>query len=173
MRYIVIVMDIIKNTVRSFMVTALMVLMPAYVLAEVPIEKEVEIYRVSEIADKQGAERSLVEAGSPISEGIFEYELTYRNVSGKSLDGIVIRQPIPANATYIYGSASAPEDIDIYVSADNGVSFQPETVISRNQDSGSETPEVSGSAFKALQWVFRRPLAENENLTLRYRVKVE
>ena len=164
-------MDILKNRLFSFIVTTLLVAMPAYVSAQMPIEKELNIYQVNEVAGQQGVAESLVKVDSPASGGIFEYELTYRNVSGKSLDGIVIRQPIPANATYIYGSASAPEDIDIYVSADNGVSFHLETAISLKQDSESESYEISEEPFRALQWVFRRPLAANENLILRYRIK--
>ncbi|MFX4227798.1 MAG: hypothetical protein ACFHHU_07910 [Porticoccaceae bacterium] len=166
-------MDILENMFRSFIVTALLVLMPAYASAQVPIEKELKVYRVHEVAGQQGTKERLVEVDSPISGGIFEYELTYQNVSGKNLDGIVIRQPIGANATYIYGSASAPEDVDIYVSADNGVSFQPESGTSQNQDNESGAPKISGNVFRALQWVFRRPLAADENLTLRYRVIAE
>ncbi|MEQ9022599.1 MAG: hypothetical protein RLN82_07555 [Pseudomonadales bacterium] len=67
LRYIGMVMDILENMFRSFIVTALLVLMPAYASAQVPIEKELKVYRVHEVAGQQGTKERLVEVDSPIS----------------------------------------------------------------------------------------------------------
>ena len=167
-------MDILKNMLRSLIMTTLLVALPAYVYAQVPIEKELNIYRVNEVTGQQGEEERLAEIDSPVAGEIFEYELIYRNISGKNLDGIVIRQPILANLSYIHGSASAPENIDLYVSVDNGVTFQPEISVEFDQAAvDSDTFGFSDNSYSALQWVFHRPLAAGENLVLRYRVIAE
>ncbi len=162
-------MDIQKNNFCRIIAAMLLLVSPVLVSAQVPIEKEERIYRV----DNSQSQERLVEVDSPVPGAMFEYELTYRNVSGKNLDGIVIRQPVFANASYIYGSASTPDGTELHVSVDNGMTFQPESSLEIEHSPNSSGAVTSGRAFQALQWVFKRSMQVDETTTLRYRVIVD
>jgi len=166
LRYIGFVMKTLVQTARLFLAIMVLLAIPSLVFAQGPIEKDLKIYQVKEVADQQGMEETLIEVDTPVPGSVHEYKFIYRNISGKSLDGIVIRQSIPANSFYMWGSATAPEGTDLYLSMDNGNTFHP---VSSINDSVEEIDSTKEHKFKALQWVVKRSPEANEILALSYR----
>lgn len=164
-------MDIQKNRIRRCIAAIFLFTSSALLWAQAPIEKEQKIFRVH---ISQTGEEQLVEVEAPVPGAEYEYELIYRNVSGENLDGIVVRQPVYAKGTYLWGSAVAPEGVEFNISLDNGVTFLPESSLEMEQEEARSAVKVkAGKSFQALQWVFRRPMKADEITRVTYRVLVE
>lgn len=163
-------MDIQKYRIRRYFIAVFFLAGSTFVWAQAPIVKEQRIFRVDV---PQDMEEQLVEVDAPSPGATFEYELTYRNVSGKKLDGIVVRQPVYAGATYVLGSATTPEGTEFHVSVDNGITFHPETSLNAGQLTPGGNGAKSGKVFQALQWAFRRPMKADEVTRVKYRILLE
>ncbi|MEQ3636311.1 hypothetical protein [Alcanivorax sp.] len=151
--------------------SALMLLMSAAVLADVPLSSQMDSYLVTH---KDGKE--VVEEATEASPGdIVEYRLTYTNNGDQPLSGLVITGPIPTNTVYLKGSAATQVNADFTVSIDNGDSFQAEpiTKIVTGENGQAKNVEVSPSDYTQVRWQPKGSLQPDQVQEYRYRVTVE
>lgn len=97
------------------------------------------------------------------------YTVTYTNISSESTDNIVISNPIPAQLTYVHGSAFGP-GTEISFSVDGGKTFaSPEQlVVATDGAERAATPED----FTNVRWVVQASLAAGDRGFARFRARL-
>lgn len=98
------------------------------------------------------------------------YTTTFTNQGTKAAGDIVITDPIPANTTYVDGSASG-DKTTISFSIDGGKSYAaPEKLIIKTAD-GRERP-ARASEYTHIHWVYQGTLPPGQTGTAGFRVVV-
>ncbi|MGB1309680.1 MAG: hypothetical protein ACPG47_00645 [Leucothrix sp.] len=106
---------------------------------------------------------------------ILEYNLSYTNQMEKSLSGLVVSGPIPANTTYIGRSAKAGVAADLLVSIDGGANFESEPVRrqKRMANGKMETVVIPAEQYTNIRWKVKQPIQGFGKQLYSYRVKVK
>lgn len=144
-------------------------------LAQGPLESLLQVYLVEQVATEDGVQETLVEVDEAEPGSILEYVLTYTNTSEEGLKGFVIKNPIPANTSYLADSATLPPGGNFQVSIDHGSSFESEPVVRIVKDENGEDKEIviSPDQYNALQWVIEQPLEAGTEMSMSYRVTID
>lgn len=90
------------------------------------------------------------------------YTVRIHNPTSVALSGVVVTQRIPANTTYVPGSASGPA-ARVSLSSDGGQTFQPEK---------EPPPQLAAEAaehYTHIRWALRYPLAPDAVALARFR----
>ena len=106
---------------------------------------------------------------------VLEYNLSYTNQMDKSLSGLIVSGPIPANTMYIGSSAKAGVDADLVVSIDGGASFESEPVRrqKRMADGKMATVIIPAEKYTNIRWKVKQPIPGFGKQLYSYRVKVK
>jgi uncharacterized repeat protein (TIGR01451 family) len=106
---------------------------------------------------------------------ILEYNLSYTNQMEKSLTGLIVSGPIPANTSYIGRSAKAGVDADLLVSIDGGASFESEPVHrqKRMANGKMQTVVIPAEKYTNIRWKVKQPIQGYGKQLYSYRVKVK
>ena len=106
---------------------------------------------------------------------ILEYNLTYTNQMKKPLSGLIVSGPIPANTTYVAGSAKTQVPHSLLVSIDGGATFESEPVRrSKRQANGEmKTYIVPPEKYTNIRWKVAQPISSLGKQLYSYRVKVK
>ena len=106
---------------------------------------------------------------------ILEYNLSYTNQMDKSLSGLVVSGPIPANTMYVGRSARAGVDADLLVSIDGGASFESEPVTRQKRMANGkiETVVIPAEKYTNIRWKVKQPIQGFGKQLYSYRVKVK
>lgn len=144
-------------------------------LAQEPLESLLEVFLVEQVQTEDGVEESLIPASEAAPGSVLEYVLTYTNTGDQLLNGFVIKNPVPANTSYIGGSATVPDSAEFTVSIDHGATFETEPVVRVVTDENGNDREIviSPDQYNALQWVVQQPLSAEQAMSMRYRVTID
>tara|TARA_R110002073_G_scaffold98339_4_gene225261 strand:- start:114 stop:611 length:498 start_codon:yes stop_codon:yes gene_type:complete len=149
--------------------------LPSIASAQEPLESLMEVFLVEQVQTDDGIEESLVQVDEAAPESILEYVLTYTNTSDQSLNGFIIKNPVPANTSYMADTASSPEGARFLVSIDHGATFESEPVVRIVEDENGNEREVtiSPDQYNALEWIVEQPLEAGQQMSMRYRVIID
>lgn len=137
-----------------------------------PLVNRLQAYVVQ--YDKSGKE-SLKPVNVAEPKQLIEYQLTYENTGGASLEGLVITGPIPSSTEYQANSAKTAVQANLLVSIDGGKTFEAEPVKRkvRNAKGQEEVKIIPPSEYTHLRWKSNEKLASKASQLFAYRVKVK
>ena len=106
---------------------------------------------------------------------VLEYSLTYTNETKKTLSGLVVSGPIPANTHYIGKSAKTAISSDLLVSIDGGATFEREPVRRQEKMANGQmkTVIIPAEKYTNLRWKVKQPIAALGRQLYTYRVAVK
>jgi uncharacterized repeat protein (TIGR01451 family) len=135
-----------------------------------PLKSELAAFTVS--VDSEGRE-AREPADRVIPGGLIEYELSYENVGGSDLSGLVINGQIPDSTVFVNetASASAPATFEVLVGDLGWVAYPPVRYV--ESDAGTLVAEPVGpEEFQSVRWVLADSLQPGERVEARYRTRV-
>lgn len=152
--------------IKSVIVALGLAAMAAQAVAAVELKSEA--FREVEVTDKDGKKTRKLEPltrATPGQEVI--YVLTYRNTGKEAASNVVVNNPVPAELTYVAGSASG-KNTRFDVSVDGGKQFAPlEKLIIKKAD-GTTRP-ASATDVTNLRWTVTAPLKAGADGSVTYR----
>ena len=98
-----------------------------------------------------------------------KYTITFENISDKSVDGIVVNDPLPNNSKYVDGSA-AGENTEITFSVD-GENFSVPSQL-KVKDSTGKIWTASTDAYTHIRWVYKKTLKPGETGLVSFKTKI-
>jgi uncharacterized repeat protein (TIGR01451 family) len=101
---------------------------------------------------------------------ILRYRLVGKNNGSQPVSSLVLTQPIPAEMTYILGSAKGASNITF--SIDNAVTFDANPMISNVNHSQGVREAAPPESYTHVRWNFERVLAPAEELVGTFEVRV-
>ena len=148
--------------------TALAFMLTAFVFAghadaqdkghiELTTVAEIEKVVVNETGEK---ETMLVPAAKVLPGDEVIYRITYRNISDKPVENIVITDPVPEHMFYKGGSASG-EGMEITFSIDGGKTYDTPDKLIKTLDDGSKVM-AEASEYTNISWAMKRDLQPGE-----------
>ncbi|MEM1261886.1 MAG: hypothetical protein AAGH76_05790 [Pseudomonadota bacterium] len=134
------------------------------------LEVKTVVQKEAEVVSNDGSKSvELVAADAVVPGEEVIYTVTYTNVSDEPTDSIVISNPIPAQLTYVYGSAFGP-GTTITFSVDGGQTFgSPETLVV--VDGGIERAATTED-FTNIRWEVQNPLLVGQRGFARFRARL-
>ena len=117
------------------------------------------------------AKEVFVPAGKVVPGDVVAYTIEARNVSRAGADRVVITDPIPAEMTYVDGSADAT-GAELLFSVDGGFRFAPADQLTVANEDGTSRPAVAAD-YTHVRWVFASPLAPAEQRSVRFLAQLE
>jgi len=149
----------IKNLINSFAVIALFTFPSSAAYAQGPLESLLEVYLVKQVATDEGVQETLTEADEAEPGSTLD---TYTNTGEQGLSGFVVKNPIPANTSYLADSASSSAGSDFTVSIDFGATYEPEPVTRVVKDENGSEKEIviPADQYNSVRWVVEESLEE-------------
>jgi uncharacterized repeat protein (TIGR01451 family) len=159
------------NYLKSIGMLVLMagILVTSTAPADDPIEVETQlIAQVRERTDlASGRERYQFVPATVLSQGqVVYYTVRITNPAPVFAKDVIVTQRIPANTTYVDGSASGP-GADVSFSLDGGETFLPQGQLTIEVD-GKRQP-VPAAKFTHIRWHLHNPLAPGAVALARFR----
>lgn len=150
---------------RLGLILALMTTLATGVLASEAVELRTQlIAEVREILNTQDRPVYRMVPATRLSQGqVVYYTVRIINPTPVFANNVVVSQKVPANTTYLEGSAAGP-GAEIEFSVDGGVTFaRPENL---KLDDGTRAPP---ERYTHIQWRLRNPLAPGAVALARFR----
>jgi uncharacterized repeat protein (TIGR01451 family) len=161
---------------RNTLITALVVVLhlasgPALaqsnpILLKNVAETEVEVRNAQGVVEKK---RVPVDKAIPGTEVI--YTTTFTNNGAKPAGNIVITNPLPANTTYVAGSAFG-DNTDVTFSIDSGKTYLPADKLRVRTADGRERAAVPAD-YTHIRWTYRGELAPAKTGTAGFRAVIK
>ena len=122
------------------------------------------------VIDENGqSSTKLVEASKVVPGDEVIYTVTFANVSDEPAENIVITNPLPAEMTYIVGSAFGPGS-DIVFSVDGGKTFAPAEDLSV-EDDGIDRP-ARAEDYTHIRWLMNGEIIAGVQGIARFRARL-
>ncbi len=138
--------------------------------AQSQLEIRTEVQKEDVVTAEDGSERvELVEAETVLPGEEVIYTVTFANTSDDVADNVVITNPLPAELTYVDGTAGG-EGTRVQFSADGGVTFAQAAEL-RVSDNGGER-RASPDEFTHIRWVLDAALLPGETGTATFRARL-
>jgi len=165
----------IKNLINSFAVIALFTFPSSAAYAQGPLESLLEVYLVKQVATDEGVQETLTEADEAEPGSTLEYVLTYTNTGDQGLSGFVVKNPVPANTSYLADSASSSVGSNFTVSIDFGATYESEPVTRTVKDENGNEKEIviPADQYNSVRWVVEESLEAGSEMTMKYRVSID
>ncbi len=153
--------------------TALAIFLVAFALgtqAQGQLEIRTEVQKEDVVVTEDGNERvELIEAETVLPGEEVVYTVTYANSSDVAAENVVITNPLPAELTYVDGTAGG-EGTRVQFSADGGVTFAQATELTVS-DNGSER-RANADDFTHIRWVLDAALQPGQTGTATFRARL-
>ncbi len=155
------------------MITAVVVMLPSYVLAAANVSVAITAQKVL-MVEKDGKKvEKLVEAKDAAPGDILVYTLVYRNKGDETAKRVVLNDPIPTGTTYVTDSAFGP-GTEITFSIDNGKTFKKPSLLSYEVKVAgkAEKRKASPDQYTDIRWTVKEVGAGKSGVaTFRARVQ--
>ena len=120
--------------------------------------------------DDDGNRRTrLVDADTVVPGDEVVYTVSFANISDQPAENVVITNPLPAELTYVEGSAFGP-GAEVQFSIDGGTSFAAPDDL-RVSDDGTERP-ATGDDFTHIRWVMTNVIAPGAQGLAQFRARL-
>ena len=140
------------NKALTLAIVALAASVPA--LADDVLEIRTTVEKIETVVDQNGQEVTrLVPADTVVPGEVVTYTVSFRNVGTAPAENVVITNPLPAELTYVAGSADGDET-RVEFSADGGQSYAAADALTV-ADAGGERP-AAPEDFTHIRWVLGR-----------------
>ncbi len=108
------------------------------------------------IDDSGARSTELVDASTVVPGDEVIYTVTFLNISDEPAENVVITNPLPADLTYIDGSAFSP-GAEVVFSVDGGKTFAASKSLTVNEN--GEQRSATANDFTHIRWVMASSLA--------------
>lgn len=150
----------------SIAITSATIFMASSAYADGPLKSEMSAYLVTASSDGQ----EIVKETNEATPGdLIEYRLNYKNISDRSLSGVIIGVPIPDATLFKINSERATDNSVFEVSADDGKSWGVPPLY---RETVNGKIEISVSEYDLVRWMPRDNIDAGESLEFAYRVAV-
>ena len=154
---------------------ALVLAVSAWTGAHAQAPGDIELRNVAELEQEvktpEGkVEKKRVPATKAIPGNEVIYTSTFRNNGRKPAANVSLVNPVPANTTYVGGSASG-ENTDIVFSADGGRTWAPVEKLTVTGPDGKKRP-AAATDITHIRWTWRGDLAPGRQGAASFRVLV-
>ena len=154
---------------------ALVLALSAWTGAHAQAPGDIELRNVAELEQEVKTpdgkvEKKRVPATKAIPGNEVIYTSVFRNNGKKPAGNISVANPIPANTTYVGGSASG-ENTDIAFSADGGRTWGPADKLTVTGADGRKRPAAAAD-ITHIRWTYRGELAPGKQGAVAFRVVV-
>ena len=110
-----------------------------------------------------------VEPKLVLPDDVILYEIKFENISDQEISNIVINNPIANNSSYRGGSVTGKNtDVTFSVDGKNFAAADALTV----KDSSGKTWQAKPEDYKAIRWVYNKPLKPGEVGTVTYKTTI-
>jgi uncharacterized repeat protein (TIGR01451 family) len=124
-----------------------------------------------EVKNAQGVvEKKRVPVDKAVPGTVVIYTTTFSNNGAKPAGNIALTNPVPANTTYVAGSAFG-DNTDITFSIDGGKTYLPADKLRVKTPDGRERAAVP-SDYTHLRWTYRGELAPSKTGTAGFRASI-
>ena len=138
--------------------------------AQSQLEIRTEVQKEDVVTAEDGTERvELITAETVLPGEEVIYTVTFANTSDVAADNVVITNPLPAELTYVNGTADG-EGTRVQFSADGGVTFGQAAELTVS-DNGSQR-RASPDEFTHIRWVLEAALQPGETGTATFRARL-
>jgi uncharacterized repeat protein (TIGR01451 family) len=155
--------------------SALVLAFAAWTSVHAQTSGDIELRNVAEMEQEvktpEGkVEKKRVAATKAIPGNEVIYTSTFRNKGGKPAANVAVVNPVPANTTYVGGSAFG-ENTDIAFSADGGRAWASADKVTVTGPDGKKRP-AAASEITHIRWTWRGDLAAGKQGAVGFRVVV-
>lgn len=120
--------------------------------------------------DENGEQRTeLVDAATVVPGDEVVYTVTFSNVSDEPAENVVITNPLPAELTYVTGSAFGP-GAEIVFSVDGGKTFAPADKLAVTEN-GAERP-ARPEDFTHIRWIMQNEFGGGDQGLAQFRARL-
>jgi len=119
------------------------------------------------VGDNGERRTKLVDATKVVPGDEVVYTVTFENIGSEPADDIVITNPLPAEMTYVEGSAFGPGS-EIVFSTDGGKSFAPPEKLLVTDEQGAERRAVP-EEYTHIRWIVREQIRAGAQGVARFR----
>ncbi len=138
--------------------------------AQSQLEIRTEVQKEDVVTAEDGTERvELITAETVLPGEEVIYTVTFANTSDVAADNVVITNPLPAELTYVDGTAGG-EGTRVQFSADGGVTFAQATELTVSDNGGER--RASPDEFTHIRWVLDAALLPGETGTATFRARL-
>ena len=139
---------------------------------EMGVEKQVTV------VDEDGKEKlewQKLEGEAEVKPGdVLRYDVVSSNAGEVAADKLVINQPIPAQMTYVLGSAKGNAAAEATYSIDNGATFVAKPMVEVTLPDGTvEMQPAPAEAYTHVKWNFKEALDKSEAVNVSHEVTVK
>lgn len=125
------------------------------------------------ITDSNGNKKTvMVPVGRVVPGTVVTYTITYRNTGTQPVTGVVVRDPIPANMTYIAGSVEG-EGTTISYSIDGGKTWADSLSALSVRLADGSTRSATATDLTALRWVVNAAVAPGDSGSVSFRAVLQ
>lgn len=165
----------IKKVIRFAMLFAMLTSFTTLAQAQGPLESLLKVFEVRQVSTADGIEEALVEVDQAEPGSILEYVLTYTNTGDQALSGFVVKNPVPANTSYLTGSDTSSAGSSFTVSIDFGATYESEPVTRIVKDANGDDKEIviPPNQYNSIRWVVDESLEAGSAMTMKYRVSID
>ena len=138
--------------------------------AQSQLEIRTDVQKEDVVTAEDGTERvELIDAETVLPGEEVIYTVTFANTSDVAADNVVITNPLPAELTYVDGTAGG-EGTRVQFSADGGATFAQAAELTV-ADNGGER-RASPDEFTHIRWVLDAALQPGETGTATFRARL-
>ena len=142
------------------------------------VKLEMGVDKQVTVIDENGQEKmewQKLEGEVAVQPGdILRYDVVSSNTGEIAAEKLVVNQPIPAQMTYVIGSAKGNDAAEATYSIDNGVTFVAEPMVEVTLPDGTvEMQPAPAEAYTHVKWSFKEALGESEAVNVSHEVTVK
>ncbi|MEM9403961.1 MAG: hypothetical protein AAGA44_15935 [Pseudomonadota bacterium] len=153
--------------------TALAAILLAFTVgaqAQSQLEIRTAVQKEDVVVAEDGTERvELIEADTVLPGEEVVYTVTYENSSDVAAENVVITNPLPAELTYVAGTADG-EGASVQFSADGGVTFAQAAELTVSDNGGER--RAGPDEFTHIRWVLVSALQPGQTGTATFRARL-
>lgn len=157
-----------KNLVTALSVVALSTTVLAQESGHLNVRTIVQKEEVTIGADGN-PQRRLVDASKVVPGDEVVYTVSFANISDEPAENVVITNPLPAELSYVDGSAFGP-GTEVQFSVDGGQSFAAASEL-KVLDDGNQRP-ASAADFTHIRWVITNEIAPGAQGIAQFRARL-
>ncbi|MAD45178.1 MAG: hypothetical protein CMI02_01695 [Oceanospirillaceae bacterium] len=146
-----------------------LMLLPSFVMAEVTLKTEA--FKIVAVQQSDGTAIEEWQAADKIVPGDkVGFRISYANQGEEAAEGIVINNPVPADAEYVANTATG-RNTRITYSVDGGETFATASALTVTEN-GASRPAKAGD-YTNIRWTLNTPVEAGDSGKVEYKVRIK